>query len=210
MPKALDTGRRDPLDGVSRETLERLSDFEAFVLKWTERINLIAPGSVANIRHRHTRDSAQLFALAAPNADSWVDLGSGAGFPGLVVAILAAERQPSLKVTLVESDARKCVFLEAAVRSLGLGATILHQRAEVAMTRSGDVVSARALAPLAKLIPLALPWRTSEGILLFPKGARADGELTEARKCWHMNLERFRSATDNEASVFRIKECRRV
>lgn len=199
-----------PLGAVSRETLDRLSAFEALVLKWTERINLISPRSAADIRRRHTCDSAQLLDLAPAGARSWVDLGSGGGFPGLVVAIIASERRPTLGVTLVESDTRKCAFLGAANRALGLDATILNQRAEASGGHRADIVSARALAPLEKLIALALPWRTSDGVFLFSKGASVDEELTEARKCWHMDFERLPSSVDPDASVLRIKECRRA
>ena len=210
MPEKPGTEPCDPLADVSRETLDRLDAFETLVRRWTPRINLIAPGAVDEIRHRHTCDSAQLLRLAPPEAETWVDLGAGGGFPGVVIAILAVERRPGLQVALVESDARKCAFLEAAIRDLGLSARVLRRRAEGAPDLAADVVSARALAPLAKLVPLALPWRKPGGIFLFPKGVRADDELTEARKCWHMEVDRIASATDPQASILRIKECRRA
>ena len=200
----------DPLVNVSRETLERLAQFEGLVRRWTPRINLIAPGTVDDIRDRHSRDSGQLLELAPHDAENWVDLGSGGGFPGIVIAILAAERRPDLRIALVESDARKCAFLEAAIRELGLDVAVHRRRAEGEPAMLADVVSARALAPLVKLLPLALDWVKPGGVLLFPKGARVDDELTDARKCWHMSVERIASVTDPQASILRIKECRRA
>ncbi|MGF1660279.1 MAG: 16S rRNA (guanine(527)-N(7))-methyltransferase RsmG [Rubrimonas sp.] len=198
------------LADVSRETLERLEAFEALVRKWTAAINLIAPGTVDDIRRRHTLDSAQLFALAPDHAGSWVDLGAGGGFPGMVIAILAEGSGRQLDFRLVESDARKCAFLEAATRELGVRARVLRRRVEGSPFSPADVVSARALAPLGKLLTLAAPWRNSGGVFLFPKGARVDAELTEARRCWHMDVDRIASATDPQACVLRIRECLRV
>ena len=192
--------------GVSRETCERLEAYIALLRRWNARINLVARGTIDAAWARHVADSAQLFDLAPAAASSWIDLGSGAGLPGLPVAALAAERVPGLHVTLVESDTRKAAFLVTAAAEMGLDVTVEPRRIEALPARPYDVVSARALAPLDRLCALAHRFSGPGTVFLFPKGARLDSELTAATAGWHIRAERIASRTDPEATVLRILE----
>lgn len=189
---------------VSRETLERLRAFEAHLIKWNPKINLVAPGEIQRLWDRHILDSAQLFTHAKPDFRSWVDMGSGGGFPGIVCAILAAETGRDQRFTLIESDTRKSVFLGEAVRKLSLRATIRSIRIEVYRGEKADVISARALAPLDKLLGLAHPIMGESTQLLFPKGKRAESELTAAKRSWNMSVERIPSLTDPDGVILKL------
>jgi 16S rRNA (guanine527-N7)-methyltransferase len=191
---------------VSRETCERLEAYIALLTQWNLRINLVARGSIDSAWMRHLADSAQLFDLAPDEALSWIDLGSGAGLPGLPIAAIAAEKTPGLHVTLVESDTRKAAFMEAAAQEMRLHVTIVPQRIETLAPRTYDVVSARALAPLARLCALAQGLSGPGTIFLFPKGARVDSELTAATTGWHIRAEKIASRTDPAATILRIQE----
>jgi len=191
---------------VSRETCQRLEAYIALLARWNARINLVAPATIKTAWTRHVADSAQLFDLAPESASSWLDLGSGAGLPGLPVAALAAEKAPDLHVTLVESDTRKAAFLATAAREMDLDVTVEPHRIEALTPRPYDVVSARALAPLGRLCALAHRFSGRGTVFLFPKGARVDSELTAATAGWHIRAERIASRTDPEATVLRIVE----
>jgi 16S rRNA (guanine527-N7)-methyltransferase len=191
--------------GVSRETEAKLKAFADLVARWTPRINLVSVASLAEIEDRHILDSAQLLAYAPLGWSHWADLGSGGGFPGIVIAILAAETAPAARITLVESDQRKATFLRTAIRELGLTAQVQTARAETLAPLSADVVSARALAPLAQLLPLALRHLALGGRALFPKGRRAQDEITEARRDWRFGLTTHPSRTDPEARILQIE-----
>ena len=176
---------------VSRETLERLDAFAALVSKWSARINLISRKTLPEIWSRHILDSAQIFDLKPEHAAHWLDIGSGGGFPGIVIAILAAETNPNLKISLIESDLRKCVFLRTAVRELGLAATVLNTRAEDGPALSADVISARALAPLDTLLALSHRHLAPGGVMLFPKGRENEAELRKALETWRCDCEKI-------------------
>jgi 16S rRNA (guanine527-N7)-methyltransferase len=195
---------------VSRETCARLEAYIALLTRWNARINLVAPATIDTVWARHVADSAQLFGLAPVSASSWIDLGSGAGFPGLVVAALAAEKQPDLHLTLVESDTRKAAFLATAAREMGLDVGVEARRIEALPAHPHDVVSARALAPLDRLCALAHRFCARHAgpgtVFLFPKGAGLDSELTAATAHWHIRAERIASRTDPAATVLRILE----
>ncbi len=194
---------------VSRETIERLGLFVDLVAKWNNAINLVSRTSVDGIWVRHIADSVQVFRAASP-AKSWIDLGSGGGFPGLVVALVAADEMPDLHVTLIESDQRKCAFLRAAIRETGIKATVLSERAEVAPPQHGDIVSARAMAKLPTLLGYAEPHLRQGGIGLFPKGVTWQKELDEARLQWRFDAESITSVTEAGAVVLRIRNIERV
>ena len=191
---------------VSCETCERLETYIAVLTRWNARINLVAPATIDAVWTRHITDSAQLFCLAPESASSWLDLGSGAGLPGLPVAALAAEKAPDLHVTLVESDTRKATFLATAAREMNLDVTVEQRRIEALTPRPYDVVSARALAPLDRLCAQAHRFSGPGTVFLFPKGARLDSELTAATAGWHIRAERIASRTDPKAAVLRILE----
>jgi len=194
---------------VSRETLERLRRYAEILAKWQKSINLVAPESLKDLWRRHMLDSAQLQTLLPPQIQALVDMGSGAGFPGLVLAILGVPN-----VHLIESDARKCVFLAEAVRAAGLSAgqnPIIHKaRLEDVADLQADVVTARACAPLAQLLTYAEPFLQAHSICLFLKGGRVDEELTEAEKTWRMGVERFPSLSDPSGTILRMKQVARA
>lgn len=199
--------------GVSRETLNLLTRYADLLVRWQPRINLVGARTIPDLWRRHMLDSAQLVPLAPQTATVWLDLGSGAGFPGLVVAILIRERRGAL-VHLVESNARKCAFLREVIRTTGAPARVHHARAED-LARNGsipgaDVITARALAPLADLLNLAAPFAGENTLLLFLKGQDVDNELTAATKYWNIDAERVPSRSDPDGSVLIVRGLQRV
>jgi 16S rRNA (guanine527-N7)-methyltransferase len=189
---------------VSRETREKLELLERELRRWQAIKNLVGPATLDRIWDRHIVDSLQLLDLA-PEARTWLDLGSGAGFPGLVLAIAGAER--GLRVHLVESNSRKCAFLRHVVRLAGAPATIHEARLEAVIpgfVGRAEVVSARALAALPLLLEWTEPLLKAGTIGLFPKGRDAEIELTEARKRWTFAADILPSRTDSEARILRI------
>ena len=196
-------------ENVSRETSNKLTLFANIVEKWTPRINLISKASVPYIWQRHIEDSMQIYSLVPP-VSSWVDLGSGGGFPAIVVALLAQQDGRNSKFTLVESDQRKCVFLRTAIRELGLKVEVLNDRIENIPPLEANVVSARALAELPLLIGLASRHMKSDGIAIFPKGKNWKVEDAKARKSWAYSNESIPSKTDPSAAILKIKEIKHV
>ena len=190
--------------GLSDTVTERLQIYGDVLTKWQQKINLVGPDTIPDLWHRHMADSAQLFALVPPNARRLVDLGAGAGFPGLVLAIMGVP-----DVHLVESDGRKAAFLGEVLRQTQTPATIHVDRAETLNSLNADVVSARALAPLVRLLPLATQHLVGGGICLFPKGKAAEDELTEARKDWIVSSRRVESVTDPHATILILSEVKR-
>jgi len=201
-----DRARALTLTPVSRETLERLDRFVALLLEWQQRINLIAPSTEPKIWTRHVADSLQLLPLA-PDARIWADLGSGGGFPGLVIACALADT-PGAQVHLVESTGKKAAFLREAAKCTGTPVTVYAMRVEdFAKAPPGpiEVVTARALAPLAKLLTLANPLLKSGTFALFPKGQDVEAELTEAAKCWKIQASLALSRTDPKARIVIVR-----
>jgi 16S rRNA (guanine527-N7)-methyltransferase len=201
-----DRARALALTPVSRETLARLDLFVAALLDWQQRINLIAPSTEPTLWTRHIADSLQLLPLA-PRARIWIDLGSGAGFPGLAVACALADT-PGAHVHLVESVGKKAAFLRTAVEATGAPATVHAMRAEdFAKTAPPDidVVTARALAPLPRLLALANPLLKTGALGLFPKGQDVESELTEAAKCWRLQATLASSRTDSKARIVVVR-----
>jgi 16S rRNA (guanine527-N7)-methyltransferase len=201
------TAARDlPGLDLPRATLERLEAFEALLRRWTGRINLVAPSTLPELWTRHIADSAQLWPLAPPEAESWADLGSGGGLPGLVIAAIAAETGCP-RVTLIEADQRKCAFLRTAIRELALPAAVLDRRAEAAPPQAASVVSARALAPLPALLPLVARHLAPDGTALLPKGRDTEAEIVAARAAgWRFRAEAVPSRTDPSGRVLRVAD----
>ncbi len=195
---------------VSRETLDRLQAYEALLRKWNPRINLVSRRSLDDLWRRHMLDSIQLRDFDQNHGNEvmsglWLDLGSGAGFPGLVLAVAGV---PNMH--LVESDSRKCAFLREAARITHTEVTVHNERIETLPPLAARTVSARALAPLPRLLPLAYPHLISGGQILLLKGQDVDVELTEATKYWKMHRRRIPSVTDGSGSVLQLTEISRV
>lgn len=198
-----DRARALRLTPVSRETEDRLVAIVALLEKWQRTINLVAPATLPTIWTRHVADSLQLVPLAGEGVRRWVDLGSGGGFPGLVVAAVLAERD-GVDVTLVESDTRKAAFLREAARIAELPATVLPARIEQIAPQIAagvEVVSARALAPLPRLLELAHPFLAQGARGLFLKGQDVDNELTESAKSWRIDARITESLTDKSGRI---------
>lgn len=194
------------LSDVSRETMELLRAYAAALTKWNSHINLVASGTIADIWKRHISDSAQIFSLAPADTALWVDLGSGGGLPGLVCAIMAQEKQPACRFVLIESDQRKAAFLMTVVRDLGLTQVqVLAQRIEAVPPQAAQIVTARALAALPKLLPLVVRHLSVGGVALLPKGKGFAEELEAARQEWHFIATTHLSQTDALARVLEIK-----
>lgn len=190
---------------VSRETTERLEALEALLRKWNPAINLVAKSTLPEAWRRHILDSAQIYALAPVQVGHWADLGSGGGFPGLVVAILAHDLDPGRRVTLVESDQRKATFLREAARQLGVSVTVISERIEKTEPLAADVLSARALTGLPGLCAFAERHLRSDGLALFPKGTSWRDEVAEAGRHWKFDITVYPSDTDPSAVVLAMK-----
>jgi 16S rRNA (guanine527-N7)-methyltransferase len=187
---------------VSRETADRLQTLVDTLEHWQKAINLVGRATMGEVWLRHVLDSAQLAGLIPDRAKALTDLGSGAGFPGLVVATL----RPDLGVTLIEADARKAAFLGEAARRMGLPKQprLVVGRIEGVAPARADVVTARAVAPLRQLLAWADRHRTDTAICLFHKGKGWQAELTEAMKDWDIAYQPFTSVTDRDAVILRI------
>lgn len=188
----------------------KLAEFLKLVIKWNPKINLVSAGSLAQAWNRHILDSAQLWTMVPAASGIWLDVGSGGGFPGLVIAILAQQAAPDLQVVLVESDRRKAVFLQEAVRLLELSSEVRCSRVEKLSPIGATVLTARAVASLADLLPMAERHLASTGVSLFPKGQRHLIELSEVRQHWQMQTDVLVSKTDNDAAVLKIWDLRRA
>jgi 16S rRNA (guanine527-N7)-methyltransferase len=193
---------------VSRETIDKLLAYEALLRQWQKTINLVAPSTLDAVWSRHFADSAQLLALAPPDAKRWLDLGSGAGFPGLVLAIMLAGRDGA-KVTLIESDTRKAAFLGEVARRTGAPVDIRPERIEKAATQAKlgpvDVITARALAPLPRLLELVAPAFSDRTTGLFLKGREAEAEIDAAKERWDFASELHPSLTDSSGRIVVIR-----
>lgn len=195
---------------VSRETIDKLRELELLTRKWNRSINLISPSTEDEIWTRHIADSAQLVRFAAKTTRTWVDLGSGGGFPALVVAVLAKNYFEDLQVTMIESDSRKCAFLRRALSALDLRGSVLNERIEQARPQLAQIVSARALTGLDGLLALAERHGSVGGKCLLMKGKNFERELTEAQKNWHIEVDITPSLTDNEAAILEIRSFKRA
>ena len=192
--------------GVSRETLIKLKIYAKCLRRWPRQINLIGKGSLDDLWHRHFLDSAQLWELCCSKRSRLVDLGSGAGFPGMVLSIMGWPN-----VELVESNTRKCSFLGEVARVTGASVNITNSRSEdVTAPVLADVVTARAVAPLSELLGHCLRWLKPGGVALLLKRVSIERELTQAAKDWTMQLLRHQSQTDPRGVVLEIRELARI
>jgi 16S rRNA (guanine527-N7)-methyltransferase len=191
--------------GVSRETLARFEAYLALLRHWQKRINLVAASTLADPWRRHMLDSVQLVPLLPKDPHRIADLGAGAGFPGLPMALLLST---DVEIFLIESDSRKSAFLREAIRETGAQATVISARIEAIPVQDIDVAVARACAPLAKLLGLAQPLLAAGGRALFLKGRRAEEELTAAREAWTMTLARHQSRSDPDSTIIEASNIR--
>ena len=204
LPDALGPEDFAALTGVSRETLARLEAYAALLAQWNERINLVSRDTLRDVWRRHFLDSAQLLPHVPAGTRSLADLGSGAGFPGLVLAILGV-----CGVELVESDARKCAFLREAARIADAPVRVHHARIEAVPSHEVDVVTARACAPLDRLLVMAQRFIAPHTICLFLKGERAGEELTAARRGWTMRAACHPSRADPRGVILKLEQITR-
>jgi 16S rRNA (guanine527-N7)-methyltransferase len=193
---------------VSRETQERLDIYLELLRKWSPKINLVSPASLKDAARRHFDDSLQIASLTPEGAKSWIDMGSGGGFPGAVVAIALAGS--GLEITLIESDQRKAAFLRTVSRETKTPFKVIAQRIEDVPAMNSDVVSARALAPLADLLEYAEPHLVPHGKALFMKGGSWRNEVRDAQKIWRFTCDAHTSMTNPDAAVLEIGGLSRV
>ena len=195
---------------VSRETSDRLRLLADLLVKWNPKINLVSRSTLETLWTRHILDSAQIFSLIPHPVAHWVDIGSGGGFPGLVIAILAAESDSEQKTTLIESDQRKCAFLRTVLRETSVPATVISKRIEAAEPQRADVLSARALADLSQLCAFAERHLQPKGTALFPKGVTWQKELHKAEESWSFVYDVVTSKSEPEAVILKLGDIRRV
>lgn len=196
------------LGDVSRESRARLDTYVALLERWQTRINLIGPSTVEQIWERHVVDSLQLLPLLPPTVRTIADLGTGAGFPGLVLAIAG-----NVHAHLYESNGKKAAFLREAIRVTGVSAELHLYRLETLRNHTCpivEVVTARALAPLDRLLFYAEPFLHEGATGLFHKGKELDAELTEATKYWRINYVKHLGVTDSNSAILEVKEAIRV
>lgn len=193
------------LSGVSRETLARLKAYVSLLTEWNARQNLVSANSLNDVWRRHIWDSAQLAPFVPPNAKSLIDLGSGAGFPALVLAAMLREKS-GFRVVVTDSIAKKCRFLEATADRMELKIEVRNGRIEDYPREAFDVITARACAPLEKLLGYAQHFRGKGSVCLLLKGQSVDAELTEAHKSWNIKAIRHESRSDPSGVILEVRE----
>ncbi len=195
---------------VSRETMERLEVYADLLKRWNKKINLVSPKSLENLWARHFSDSAQLFSVFPREGEILADLGSGAGFPGAVIAITANEIRPELQVSLIESDQRKASFLEVVSRETGSPFRVISERVERIERFNANILTARALAPLSKLLEYAILHGAPGFRAIFPKGANVEREVQGALEVWRFDCKTFPSRTDPGGVILSIGDIERA
>jgi 16S rRNA (guanine527-N7)-methyltransferase len=193
---------------VTHETIHRLTVYQEMLISWNVNKNLVAVSTLPQIWTRHFLDSAQLMPFIPETTQTVADLGSGAGFPGLVLAILAKEKNSPLCVHAIESTGKKADFLEAVVQELGLNAIVRRERIENIKDLRADVITARALKPLPELLKYANRLIHKDSLCLFLKGRNATEELTQAKKYWTFSTEIHPSQSDDSGNVLVMKDLR--
>lgn len=190
---------------VSRETYSKLELYCQTLIEWQNKINLVSNNSLQDVWNRHFADSAQLFKLIPDNAKTLVDIGSGAGFPGMVLAIISNEKTPYLKTTLVESIRKKTLYLNYVKDSIDVkNLEIINDRAESIKNQKYDVITSRAVTALANLLAYAEKLLDKNGICIFPKGSNYQKEIDDAKKIWKFSLDVVQSSTSEEGKILII------
>lgn len=190
---------------IHPNSLSDYRNWESLLQKWNARINLVAPNSLPEFWSRHALDSAQVLPLIPDEAKVIVDFGSGAGFPGIAVAIEARHTTPDRQVHLIESVGKKASFLKSVSRETGLKTTVHARRIEAIPSLKADIITARAFAPLHRLLPLAWHHIANDGQLVLLKGEGVDAELDEAAQDWQFDSHRTRSLTDDGGCILQIR-----
>jgi 16S rRNA (guanine527-N7)-methyltransferase len=194
---------------VSRETMDALEGYRLLIVKWAKQINLVGPSTLTHFWERHALDCAQMLPLAGPKIASLVDFGTGAGLPGLIIAALLKDSDTGCQITLVEASAKRCGFLREAARTIGVDVTILHEKIETVAPTPADIVTARAFAPLEKLLDYASPWMDLGARAIFFKGADVQSEIEQASTNWTFQSRINTSVTDSRGCVVEILNLRR-
>lgn len=198
------------LPDVSRETKERLDIYAALLRKWNPVINLVASSTLDTLWERHFLDSSQLWEKAPEKLTTWCDIGTGGGFPGLILSILAKEKDPDRQTICIESDLRKATFLRTVIRETDLKARVVSARIESAPPESADIISCRALAPLNKLMGYAKRHLSPSGQCLFLKGENYQVEIQEALETWRFEYDTYPSKTNPDAVILKIGDLDRA
>ncbi len=194
------------LTNATDATVSMYNTWRDLLTHWNKKINLVASPTISNFWLRHALDSYQLTSFVPKQAQTILDMGSGAGFPGLAFAICAKQEQSGQHVTLVESNGKKCNFLRAVIRELGLQATVMQERAENIPPKPYDVISARAFAPLGELLAYSAPFWAKDTLAIFPKGARYEEEVAQAKKSYNFEVTAKPSQTSDEAQILLIAD----
>jgi 16S rRNA (guanine527-N7)-methyltransferase len=191
---------------VSRETIDRMEAYRLLLVKWATQINLVGPSTLNHFWERHALDCAQLLPIIGSEVRSVADFGSGAGFPGLVLAALQSNIAADFHMTLVEASGKRCGFLREATRALGVNVSIIHNKIEAVSPQAVDVVTARAFAPLSKLLTYAHPWAQLGARIVFLKGGDVQREIDEASTNWSFQSRLNASVSDSRGCIVEILE----
>ena len=191
---------------VSRETLNNFCEYENLLRKWNKKINLVSKKTLVDIWDRHFLDSAQIVNHVDASEKRWVDVGAGAGFPGLVVALLLRERKIDCDVVLVEKNAKKVFFLNEVIRKLNLKVKVVNNRVDCIEPLNADILTARAFSELIELIELAYRHRKERGICLFLKGENYRSELDKTLNYWFIDYDVFDSLSNSFGKIIRVKK----
>ena len=189
---------------VSRETFDKLKTYEASLIEWQNKFNLVSNNSLSDAWNRHFLDSVQLMEYIPNNAKSLLDFGSGAGFPAMVLAVLAQQLQPKLKITLIESIKKKTVYLNTVRKICDLDVTVVNDRIENLPQQKTDVITSRAMCNLSDLFKYAYRFTTKNTIMIFPKGKSYQAELDNAKKQWRFNYQIKENKVCNEGVILVI------
>jgi 16S rRNA (guanine527-N7)-methyltransferase len=192
--------------GVSRETLKDFHEYEALLSKWNEKINLVSKNTIVDIWDRHFLDSGQIINHVDASEKRWVDVGSGAGFPGLVIALLLRDRKIDCDLILVEKNLKKVFFLNEVVRKLNLNVKVVNDNIETLEPLNADILSARAFSELNKLIEIAVQHRRKEGTCLFLKGENYMFEVDKTLKYWFFDYDIVNSSSNSSGKIIRVKD----
>ena len=191
---------------VSRETLNSFCEYQTLLAKWNKKINLVSKNTLANLWERHFLDSGQIINHVDASGKRWVDVGAGAGFPGLVVALLLKDRKIDCDMILVEKNTKKVFFLNEVIRKLNLNVTVVNKNVESIESLNADILTARAFSELKKLVELALFHRKERGVCLFLKGENYRSELDKTLNYWFFDYDVIDSLSNSSGKIIRVKK----